>query len=252
MQAGVHRFSLPIPATFPVLLRRSRRVIDPAKIVAVIGKTHGNGLVNDYTRGYLSQSLALADRAGDGPTARSCPQARSLHLLGWRGGCPLSSLYGFHRLAGHTPGPAQRIGDWRGVHAGSLTRGYRPATADRPDGGCRGRRHAKRVASTRRKTCISFRSRGRPFTQADIVSSTESRPSAGNRQSGQADGLWPRRIGARCRQGARTYPAGASGRRRGAQRFRPVFARCQCLGRCRGPMQRGCRHRSQRKTGAAT
>jgi cyanuric acid amidohydrolase len=34
-------------------------VVNPREIVAVIGKTHGNGLVNDYTRGFLTQSLAL-------------------------------------------------------------------------------------------------------------------------------------------------------------------------------------------------
>ena len=30
--------------------------LDPARIVAVLGKTEGNGLVNDFTRGYLIQS----------------------------------------------------------------------------------------------------------------------------------------------------------------------------------------------------
>src|SRR5262249_22577797 len=33
-------------------------VVDPARIAAVIGKTHGNGLVNDYTRGYLTLCLS--------------------------------------------------------------------------------------------------------------------------------------------------------------------------------------------------
>jgi cyanuric acid amidohydrolase len=41
-------------------------VIDPEKIVGVIGKTHGNGLVNDYTRGYLTLCLSqlIGDRLG--------------------------------------------------------------------------------------------------------------------------------------------------------------------------------------------
>jgi cyanuric acid amidohydrolase len=41
-------------------------IIDPRKIVAVIGKTHGNGLVNDYTRGYLMLCLSqlIGDRMG--------------------------------------------------------------------------------------------------------------------------------------------------------------------------------------------
>nr|WP_269144696.1 ring-opening amidohydrolase [Devosia faecipullorum] len=40
-------------------------------IVAVIGKTHGNGLVNDHTRGYLTLSLALliARHTGETPEA---------------------------------------------------------------------------------------------------------------------------------------------------------------------------------------
>jgi len=42
-----------------------------AHIVAFIGKTEGNGLVNDFTRGYLVQSLSLllADRLGVRPEA---------------------------------------------------------------------------------------------------------------------------------------------------------------------------------------
>jgi cyanuric acid amidohydrolase len=45
--------------------------IDPAEIVAIIGKTHGNGLVNDYTRGYLMMSLShpIAARTGVTPEA---------------------------------------------------------------------------------------------------------------------------------------------------------------------------------------
>jgi len=42
--------------------------VNPREIVAVIGKTHGNGLVNDYTRGFLTQSLALLISATTGET----------------------------------------------------------------------------------------------------------------------------------------------------------------------------------------
>jgi cyanuric acid amidohydrolase len=60
MQAGVHRFSLPDPGDVSGLATAIvEGIIDPEAIIAVIGKTHGNGLVNDYTRGYLSQSLSL-------------------------------------------------------------------------------------------------------------------------------------------------------------------------------------------------
>ena len=60
MRADVHRFSLSDPSDVSGLRRAiDLGTIDPATIVAVIGKTHGNGLVNDYTRGYLTLSLSL-------------------------------------------------------------------------------------------------------------------------------------------------------------------------------------------------
>ncbi len=45
--------------------------LDPAHVVAVIGKTEGNGGVNDFTRGYFTQSLMLllAERLGLSPAA---------------------------------------------------------------------------------------------------------------------------------------------------------------------------------------
>src|SRR5258708_13059857 len=33
--------------------------VDPATIVAIVGKTEGNGCVNDFTRGYATLSLKL-------------------------------------------------------------------------------------------------------------------------------------------------------------------------------------------------
>src|SRR5436853_7018270 len=40
--------------------------VDPATIVAIVGKTEGNGCVNDFTRGYatLALKLLLAERTG--------------------------------------------------------------------------------------------------------------------------------------------------------------------------------------------
>jgi cyanuric acid amidohydrolase len=59
MRADVHRFSLKDPSDVSGLQEAIEKgVIDPSKIVAVIGKTHGNGLVNDYTRGYLTLCLS--------------------------------------------------------------------------------------------------------------------------------------------------------------------------------------------------
>jgi len=67
MRSTVHRFTLSDPGDVsPLAAAIDRGDLDPATIVAVIGKTPGNGLVNDYTRGYLTQSLALliAERTG--------------------------------------------------------------------------------------------------------------------------------------------------------------------------------------------
>jgi cyanuric acid amidohydrolase len=60
MRASVHRFGMRDPSDVSELAAAIRAgAIDPARIVAVLGKTEGNGLVNDYTRGYFTQSLKL-------------------------------------------------------------------------------------------------------------------------------------------------------------------------------------------------
>jgi cyanuric acid amidohydrolase len=72
MRAEVHRFSLADPGDVSGLAGAiDSGIVDPATIVAVIGKTHGNGLVNDYTRGYLSLALRhlIASRSGTTPDA---------------------------------------------------------------------------------------------------------------------------------------------------------------------------------------
>src|SRR5271167_400390 len=72
MRADVVRFLLADPSDVSGLERAIRDgVVDPRQIVAVIGKTHGNGLVNDYTRGYLAQSLSLTigEATGERPAA---------------------------------------------------------------------------------------------------------------------------------------------------------------------------------------
>lgn len=70
MRASVHRFTQRDPSDVSQLaLAIDRGVLDPTTIIAFIGKTEGNGLVNDFTRGYLVQSLALllASRLGRTP-----------------------------------------------------------------------------------------------------------------------------------------------------------------------------------------
>ena len=68
MRASVHRFAMRDPSDVSALAEAiDAGRIHPAHIVAFIGKTEGNGLVNDFTRGYLVQSLCLllADRLID-------------------------------------------------------------------------------------------------------------------------------------------------------------------------------------------
>ena len=50
--------------TAPLAAAIDRGTVDPATIVAIVGKTEGNGCVNDFTRGYatLALKLLLADR----------------------------------------------------------------------------------------------------------------------------------------------------------------------------------------------
>jgi cyanuric acid amidohydrolase len=56
--------------TAPLAAAIDRGEIDPAAIVAIVGKTEGNGCVNDFTRGYatLALKLLLAERL-------KCPMA---------------------------------------------------------------------------------------------------------------------------------------------------------------------------------
>ncbi len=70
MRASVHRFTQRDPGDVTQLAEAiDRGEIDPATIVAFIGKTEGNGLVNDFTRGYLvlSLKLLLSERLGRSP-----------------------------------------------------------------------------------------------------------------------------------------------------------------------------------------
>lgn len=59
-QAAVHRLPMAHPGDLSALADLIERgVVDPSGIVAVMGKTEGNGGVNDFTRGFFAQSLML-------------------------------------------------------------------------------------------------------------------------------------------------------------------------------------------------
>jgi cyanuric acid amidohydrolase len=65
MRVGVHKLAMNSPSDVSALERLIEAgVVDPAEIVALIGKTEGNGGANDFTRGFatLSFTLAIAKR----------------------------------------------------------------------------------------------------------------------------------------------------------------------------------------------
>ena len=67
MKIGVHKVAMASPSDVSGLARLiDSKEIDPTKIVALIGKTEGNGGANDFTRGFatLSYQLLLASRLG--------------------------------------------------------------------------------------------------------------------------------------------------------------------------------------------
>lgn len=60
-EAKVHRLPMGGPDdTSAITDEIAAGMINPAGIVAILGKTEGNGCVNDFTRGYAVQSLKLA------------------------------------------------------------------------------------------------------------------------------------------------------------------------------------------------
>ncbi len=70
MRVGVHKLPMNSPSDVSALGRLiDAGEVNPSEIVALIGKTEGNGGANDFTRGFatLSYSLALAPRLGVSP-----------------------------------------------------------------------------------------------------------------------------------------------------------------------------------------
>jgi cyanuric acid amidohydrolase len=75
MRASVHRFTMRDPGDVSELAGAIHRgEVRADQIVAVLGKTEGNGLVNDFTRGYLTLSLKLLLAGTLGTTAEAVAQ----------------------------------------------------------------------------------------------------------------------------------------------------------------------------------
>lgn len=85
MRVGVHRLSMANPGDVSELRSLiADKVIDPAEIVASIGKTEGNGGANDFTRALATQSVADLLAAELGITRA---EATARVALAWSGGC---------------------------------------------------------------------------------------------------------------------------------------------------------------------
>ena len=107
--------------TVPLAAAIDRGELDPATIVAIVGKTEGNGCVNDFTRGYatLALKLLLAGRL-------KCPMAEveariAIVMSGGTEGGLSPHLLVFCRepAAAGAPGPRLAIGI-------GLTRAFKP------------------------------------------------------------------------------------------------------------------------------
>ena len=93
MNIGVRKVAMATPSDVSELANSSWRAVDPASIVALIGKTEGNGGANDFTRGYatLSYQPLLAPHLNItpedvAPRLPSCGRAAPRRALAARNG----------------------------------------------------------------------------------------------------------------------------------------------------------------------
>jgi cyanuric acid amidohydrolase len=85
VRVSVQRFGTSNPADVSELVRAIEAgEIDPATIVAIIGKTEGNGGANDFTRALATLSVAAALAAATGETSEAVTERVALV---WSGGC---------------------------------------------------------------------------------------------------------------------------------------------------------------------
>lgn len=105
--AKVHRISAAAPNDVSGIERAiAARRIDPAGIVAILGKTEGNGNVNDFTRGFATLSLTLMLEKHLGARAKDV----CLVMSGGTEGAMAPHWTVFERIEGSGHGPALAIG----------------------------------------------------------------------------------------------------------------------------------------------
>jgi cyanuric acid amidohydrolase len=113
MKIGVHKVAMASPSDVSELARKiDEKEIDPAEIVALIGKTEGNGGANDFTRGFatLSYQLLLANRLQTSPEEI----AKKVAFV-WSGGTegvlsPHATIFTRSESASQATGPRLALG----------------------------------------------------------------------------------------------------------------------------------------------
>jgi cyanuric acid amidohydrolase len=121
MKVGIHKLPMNSPNDVSALERLiDNGEVDPAEIVALIGKTEGNGGANDFTRGFatLSYAIALAKRLGVTPE-----EALKRVAFVWSGGTegvlsPHATLF--------TRGPSEKADGKRLAFGVAVTRDFAP------------------------------------------------------------------------------------------------------------------------------
>lgn len=116
-EARVHRLATKAPDDVSALLSAiDQGDIDPKAIIAILGKTEGNGCVNDFTRAFAVSALkqALNPLIGHDATAKIC-----MVMSGGTEGALSPHLIVFERLEGTSTfqGPSLAIGQ---AHSGDL------------------------------------------------------------------------------------------------------------------------------------
>lgn len=136
--AKVHRISAAAPNDAVGIERAiADGRIDPARIVAILGKTEGNGNVNDFTRGFATQALTLMLEKHLPANAHDV----CLVMSGGTEGAMAPHWTVFERSEGSGQGPALAIGRahtaalqpeqiGRGAQVDQVAAGVRAAMAD--------------------------------------------------------------------------------------------------------------------------
>ncbi|QCK87590.1 ring-opening amidohydrolase [Phreatobacter aquaticus] len=145
MRADVLRLPMAHPGDLSALdVAIASGRVEAASIVAIIGKTEGNGGVNDFTRGYFTQSLMALLASHTGETAATLAGRIPCVLSGGTEGVLSPHYLVFSRTGDHTSvstGPALAIGTafsspmdpadiGRRAHVESVAAAVRAAMAD--------------------------------------------------------------------------------------------------------------------------